>query len=306
MAIADSSQTLTAAVANAASAASLTSGDVLGALLLAGLLGMIGQSVRAIVGLKKMTDTAAVSATSARDLFIASRLVTSQIIGFIAGVIAGLSLGVGKILNISDPQLLVGIAAAGYAGTDIIEGFARRLGGSTSTGSGGGSSSTTGQTTGSGGLATGGLRTQLARNLLEAYQAARGEGLSDVAARALVANMTGEALHKPADYHWDVSHYAQGIVQWDPSRAKCISDHFGCEPRKMSVAQQTQAAIWEIRTNARFARTRIAIEQGTNAAEIIDALVRNYEVPAHPDQQVARRVSYLQSLSRVIDKRAIA
>jgi hypothetical protein len=41
------------------------------------------------------------------------------------------------------------------------------------------------------------VRIQLARNQREAYEAARGEGLSDVAARALIANMTGESLKKP-------------------------------------------------------------------------------------------------------------
>ena len=37
------------------------------------------------------------------------------------------------------------------------------------------------------------LRSALKRNQWTAYQAARGEGLRDVAARALVANMTGRS-----------------------------------------------------------------------------------------------------------------
>ena len=48
------------------------------------------------------------------------------------------------------------------------------------------------------------LHKPLERNQWAAYHAAVGAGLSDVAARALVANMTGEALGKPADVHFDV------------------------------------------------------------------------------------------------------
>src|SRR5579871_3712614 len=49
------------------------------------------------------------------------------------------------------------------------------------------------------------LRTKLARNQWTAYQAAMGEGLRDIAARALVANMTGESLGNPTDEHFDIS-----------------------------------------------------------------------------------------------------
>jgi hypothetical protein len=88
----------------------------------------------------------------------------------------------------------------------------------------------------------------LKQNQQEAYKAARAEGLSDSAARILVANMSGESLRNPGDHHWDVKHMSQGIVQWDPARAERIKNHFGAYPKDMSVAQQTKAAIWEMKT----------------------------------------------------------
>jgi hypothetical protein len=99
---------------------------VLGLLVLGGLMGMVGQGVRAIAGLKKMNDDAQSSGASSADLFVASRLIVSLLIGFIAGIIAALSLGLDKLMQIdaNNFQLLLGIAAAGYSGTDLIESFA--------------------------------------------------------------------------------------------------------------------------------------------------------------------------------------
>ena len=139
-------------------------------------------------------------------------------------------------------------------------------------------------------------RGKLADNQQEAYRAARAEGLSDAAARSLVANMTGESLHKPRDHHWDVRHMSQGIVQWDPERAEAIRRHFGRYPKDMSVAEQTRAAIWEIRNNPRFARTKKALEDGQSPNEMIDALVRNYEKPRDKAQAIAERRRHYRSL----------
>ena len=95
--------------------------DILVALRISGVLGMVGQGVRAVAGLKKMGDDASQQDASAADLFTAARLVVSLLIGFIAGVIAGLSLGLDAIQ--SDTKVLLGIAAAGYAGADFVEAF---------------------------------------------------------------------------------------------------------------------------------------------------------------------------------------
>jgi hypothetical protein len=100
--------------------------SILMALLLAGLLGTLGQGVRALAGLKKMNDDASAQTANSTDLFIASRLIVSLLIGFLAGVAAGLALGLDKLLgmNSSNLELMLGISAAGYAGADFIEAFA--------------------------------------------------------------------------------------------------------------------------------------------------------------------------------------
>jgi hypothetical protein len=89
---------------------------------LAGLLGMVGQVVRSIAGLKKMNDQAQdVNAA----LFSVARLVISLIIGFVAGVCAMFALGLSKFnsFDSGSTQTLLGIASAGYVGTDFIEAF---------------------------------------------------------------------------------------------------------------------------------------------------------------------------------------
>jgi putative chitinase len=82
--------------------------------------------VRAVVGLKKLKDQAQATSQSMMDLFTASRFVVSLIIGFVAGMIAGISIGFANLqtINPDNIQMLLGIAAAGYAGTDFIEAFA--------------------------------------------------------------------------------------------------------------------------------------------------------------------------------------
>jgi hypothetical protein len=100
-------------------------GQVLLALLLGGLMGMIGQGIRAVAGLKKMNEDAQSQGATSQDLFSASRLVISLIIGFIAGVIAASTMLTKLIaLEPNDISILFGIAAAGYAGTDFIEAMA--------------------------------------------------------------------------------------------------------------------------------------------------------------------------------------
>jgi putative chitinase len=109
-------------------ATSMTIGNALLALIAAGLLGMVGQGVRAVAGIKKMGDDAQLRGVSPSALFSPGWFMVSLVIGFIAGIIAGLSLGLSKLLKTPDDfQLLLGIAAAGYTGTDIVEAFASRF-----------------------------------------------------------------------------------------------------------------------------------------------------------------------------------
>lgn len=148
-------------------------------------------------------------------------------------------------------------------------------------------------------------RGALAANQREAYQAAREAGLSETAAKALVANMTGESLANPRDHHWDRSHMSQGIVQWDPQRAEAIKRQFGKYPKDMSVAEQTRASIWEINNNPRFRQTRDALRGGGSPQEMINALVRNYEVPANPGGEVAKRVGHYNALGDLAKNSAL-
>ena len=99
---------------------------VLQTLLLGELMGMVGQGIRAVAGLKKLSDDAQSKGVSSQDLFITSRLVFSLLVGFIAGIIAAISIGLNKLIDIDLGNLstLFGIAAAGYAGTDFIEAMA--------------------------------------------------------------------------------------------------------------------------------------------------------------------------------------
>lgn len=107
----------------------ISASDLLVVLTVSGLLGMVGQGARAVAGLKKMNDALETAEAGQADVFRASRLVVSLIIGFIAGVAAALALGIEKLLKIdsSNIQLLLGIAAAGYVGADFVEAFARSL-----------------------------------------------------------------------------------------------------------------------------------------------------------------------------------
>lgn len=103
--------------------------DALAAIMLAGTMGLVGQGARAAVGFKKLNDSAQSSDLDWQDLFVASRLIVSLIIGFIAGVAAALALDLNTLIDMKaqDSKLLLGLAAAGYAGTDIIEAFVARL-----------------------------------------------------------------------------------------------------------------------------------------------------------------------------------
>jgi hypothetical protein len=105
----------------------MTTQQLLLQLLLGGLLGITGQGIRMIIGLKKQSEEATANATTLRETFDASRLSISLFIGFIAGILAMLGYaGFDKELSGSvdtHKEILLGIIAAGYAGTDFIEGF---------------------------------------------------------------------------------------------------------------------------------------------------------------------------------------
>ena len=99
-----------------------TVGTILLALLLCGLLGTLGQGVRAIVGLKNAGSLNSTTPSEQAEFSLAY-LVLSLMIGFIAGILAGVALNLENIITV-DPgnwKLLLGIAGSGYIGADFIE-----------------------------------------------------------------------------------------------------------------------------------------------------------------------------------------
>ncbi len=94
-----------------------SSADILVTLLLCGLMGLLGQGVRAALGFKNAV------AASPQTRFDGSYFATSLVIGFIAGDLAGVGIGLDKLshFDAGNLHILIGIAAAGYAGVDFIE-----------------------------------------------------------------------------------------------------------------------------------------------------------------------------------------
>jgi predicted chitinase len=96
--------------------------NILATLLLCGLMGLLGQGVRAAIGLKSASRVPSAQADQ-QTAFSTAYFTLSLMIGFIAGVLAGLVIGVKDLLNVDpgDMKVLLGIAASGYVGADFIE-----------------------------------------------------------------------------------------------------------------------------------------------------------------------------------------
>jgi len=129
----------------------MNSANLVNPLLLGGLLGLIGQSIRVIVGLKKTYDFSQQQNSTFKDTFDGTQLLISLLIGFIAG-----ALGTLVQLNFKDDlvwtkDLAVEMIAIGYAGADFIEGFMKKFlpssAGNTTTGDNTGTNGTSGGTT---------------------------------------------------------------------------------------------------------------------------------------------------------------
>jgi hypothetical protein len=94
--------------------------DLLCFLFVGGLLGILGQGIRIIIGLKKLDQQRAIDEDKA-ELFTSNRLFVSIFIGFIAGSLALLTKW--GTLPKFDHELILTIITAGYAGADFIEGL---------------------------------------------------------------------------------------------------------------------------------------------------------------------------------------
>lgn len=99
--------------------------DWIHVLILGGIAGALGQGARVIIGLKKVNDQASADNSTTRDLIEASRLMVSLLIGFVAGALAAIAMGMQADQAVQSQQLL-GLLAAGYTGADFIEGLMSR------------------------------------------------------------------------------------------------------------------------------------------------------------------------------------
>ncbi len=79
------------------------------------LFGVLGQAIRALIGIKKQLAEANTSRKSLDSWFSLKFLLVTLILGGIAGVIGSM------LLSSSEVSRLV-VMAAGYAGADFIEG----------------------------------------------------------------------------------------------------------------------------------------------------------------------------------------
>ena len=95
---------------------------------LSALLGTFGQGLRVVAGLKKQNDEAAETKQSLGQVFDRTRFWTSLFIGAMAGVACyfGLKYGASDTLDFTKGPTVLGIIAAGYAGADFIEAFAKK------------------------------------------------------------------------------------------------------------------------------------------------------------------------------------
>ena len=98
-------------------------------ILLALVLGVFGQGVRVIAGLKKLADEAADKGQPMARDFVWTRFLLSLATGAVAGIAAFLGYWYGGASTGVDPTqapVLFGIVAAGYSGADFIEAFVKK------------------------------------------------------------------------------------------------------------------------------------------------------------------------------------
>lgn len=89
-----------------------------------GLMGAMGQGIRVLVGMKKIRDQEVAGSTVELSF---NRLVSSIFMGFVAGSLAALVITDESLQLTITKETMMGFLAAGYAGTDFIEGFASRI-----------------------------------------------------------------------------------------------------------------------------------------------------------------------------------
>jgi len=89
-------------------------------ILAGGMLGVIGQTIRMIIGLKKWYDDKSRNPGSA-PAFDLRRLLISLLIGFVAGALGALVYK--NPVDLQHKESLIALIGIGYAGVDFIEGI---------------------------------------------------------------------------------------------------------------------------------------------------------------------------------------
>lgn len=102
-------------------------GDWLLHLGFAALMGMAGQFGRAVIGLKKLSAENERSGLAPMAGFAPGQLVATLFVGALAGMLAMLLLLDPATGVKASKELVLGLMAAGYAGTDFIEGALGKL-----------------------------------------------------------------------------------------------------------------------------------------------------------------------------------
>jgi hypothetical protein len=104
----------------------MTPEQVIEKILLGGLLGLLGQGIRMAIGLKKLSDVNAQK--DDKEELNGGRLLVSLFIGFVAGSLYVLVNGFSNNPDVENGQyvgnqFIFTVIAAGYAGSDFIEGL---------------------------------------------------------------------------------------------------------------------------------------------------------------------------------------
>lgn len=100
-------------------------GQLLKIILLASILGMCGQVIRVMAGLKKIKETASEDRKNIKSVLNdnTSQILFSLIIALIVGGVSGILVAITSPVFVLDKATIIALITAGYAGTDFIEGF---------------------------------------------------------------------------------------------------------------------------------------------------------------------------------------
>lgn len=101
----------------------MTTQDLILQLLLGGILGIAGQGLRVLVGLKKLFDKSQQESRPFTELFSATFLLISIFMGFVAGVLATCAISDAGFKMEINKEAALSLIGSGYAGADFIEGF---------------------------------------------------------------------------------------------------------------------------------------------------------------------------------------